>query len=241
MRRQSNRAQQMQEIMLLLILIGLLLAPAAPCSAQGFSFRPVLIPSSEMPTIAIRVLFETGSGDDPNGREGLCSVAALTMAGGGTSDLSHWDVVNALYPYAAQIHVQVDKDYTVFTATFHREVLESVYPVFRDLLTRPRWDPDDFQREWNDAVNFINRELVGENDEELGKAALEKFIYGAGPYGHPIRGTTTGLDSITLADAQKFALEHFVRARMRVGIAGAYLNTFPGRVMTDLNLLPEGT
>jgi zinc protease len=194
-----------------------------------------------MPTVAIRLLFEAGSIDDPHGKEGLCALAARTLANGGTTDFTRSDVVDSLYPLAGRIEVQVDKDYTVLMGHVSRDGLESFYPLFRDLLLHNRWDDADFQREKSGAQNYIGNVLTGADDEELGKAALESLIYGDGPYGHPIRGTISSLDGMTLQDVRDFAREHFCRSRLRVGIAGDYPPDFPEQLMSDFNSLPEGT
>jgi zinc protease len=211
------------------------------CSGATAQRDPVLVPVSDMPTVSIRLLFEAGSIDDPPGKEGLCALAARTLANGGTADFTRSDVVDSLYPLAGRIEVQVDKDYTVFMGHVTREGLEGFYPLLRDLLLHSRWDQADFRREKADAQNYIANVLAGADDEELGKTALESFIYGDGPYGHPIRGTIGSLDHITLEDARDFAQDHFCRSRLWIGIAGDYPSNFPEQVMSDVNSLPEGT
>lgn len=203
--------------------------------------EPVLIPSSDMPTVAIRLLFETGSMDDPPGKEGLCALTAQTLAHGGTKDLSHSGVVDALYPLAGRIDAQVDKEYTVLMGHIAAGALDRFYPILRDLLLHPRWDEADFQREKESASNYVANVLTGADDEELGKAALESFLYGDGPYGHPIRGTESSLDAISLDDLRRFARDSFCASRLRIGIAGDYPEDFPERVMSDMASLPEGT
>jgi zinc protease len=194
-----------------------------------------------MPTVAIRILFETGSSDDPPGREGLCRLAARTLIAGGTRVRTRAEVADALYPLGARLDVQVDKDLVVFTAHGPAEALRDFYPLLRDLLLEPRWDPKDFAREKAAARNALENGLAGGDDEALARAALEAFLYGAGPYGHPTLGTLEGLEAITLEDVRRFAREHFVRARMLVGVAGNYPPEFPGRLMKDLSQLPEGS
>ncbi|MBD3335897.1 MAG: insulinase family protein [Candidatus Eisenbacteria bacterium] len=227
-------------VLVLIAAIVLYVALTEPAEGQGVSYVPTVIPSENLPGVALRVLFETGSSDDPRGKEGLCALAARAVAHGGTPALTHSQVTDELYPYAATIDVQVAKDHTVFLATFHRETLDRVYPIFRDLLLQPRWDPADFERERSAALNAIRNRLLVGNDEELGKAALELSIYGDGMYGHPVRGTLRSLEGLTLEDAREFAAEHFVQARLRVGVAGAFPEDFVARLMTDLHALPAG-
>ena len=212
---------------------------ASPSAAET-PRDPVLIPTPGIPIVAVRILFETGSADDPAGKEGLCSLAARTVAYGGTDSLTHEEVTKIVFPVAGRIDVQVEKDYVVFIGHVTSEGLEDFYPVFRDVLLRPRWDQGDFDREQESAMSYIENTLVAGDDEELGKNALEAFIYGDGPYGHPIRGTLSSIPSLTMEDAKTFAARHFCRARIFAGVAGDYPEEFPARLFADLEGLPAG-
>jgi hypothetical protein len=50
--------------------------------------------------------------DDPRGREGITALAALVMAAGGTEQLSSAELLKTLFPMAADLDVQVDKEMT---------------------------------------------------------------------------------------------------------------------------------
>ncbi len=55
------------------------------------------------PLVTIRVVFESGSADDPTGREGATHLAAKLMAEGGTEALTYEELSRRLFPMAARV------------------------------------------------------------------------------------------------------------------------------------------
>jgi len=198
-----------------------------------------LIPSPDSPLISFRVLIHSGSIYDPPGKEGLNALTASLIGHGGTEELTYQQVVTALYPMAAQIGVQADKEVTVFIGTVHRDHLESFYGIFSDLLIHPRFDPDDFHRHKDQLLNYIQKTLRGTDDEDLGKEALNLILYEDHPYGHPNQGTVQGLTAITLDDVKEFYRAMYTRERIKIGLSGGYPEGFPEQVQADFNSLPE--
>ena len=93
---------------------------AAPAAAV----RTTLLPSKDSSIIYFRILFRTGSIDDPAGKEGLASLTARMLGGGGTRSLTYSQVLEALYPMAAAIGVQADKEAVVITGRCHRDHID---------------------------------------------------------------------------------------------------------------------
>ncbi|HEX9919840.1 MAG TPA: hypothetical protein VGA87_11765, partial [Pyrinomonadaceae bacterium] len=60
----------------------------------------VLLPNRS-PLVTFRILFMTGAADDPAGKEGLASLTASLVSGGGTRELAYEKIQEAFYPLAA--------------------------------------------------------------------------------------------------------------------------------------------
>jgi zinc protease len=188
--------------------------------------------------VAFRILFDTGSSDDPSGKEGLTALTAAMTAKSGTKDLTFAALSRALYPMAASIGVDTDRDQTVFSVDVAATDLERFYPLLRDVLLSPRLDDESFTRLKARHKSDLEDELKGSDDESLGKEALQAFIYEGHPYGHPAVGTSAGLAAITLGDVKMRRVEGFCRDRVTVGIAGAFPEGFDKAVAKDLAVLP---
>lgn len=200
------------------------------------SLRPpelVYLPS-EGRMVTFRIAFDAGSVDDPVGSEGLTHLTAHLMAEGGAGDLTYREVVETLYPMAAELSVEVGRDQTVFIGRVHRDHLDAFYALLLDVLGRPRMAAEDFSRLKAQTESELLLELRGNDDEELGKEVLQAMLYRNHPYAHPTIGTERGLEQITLEDARNHRLRVFCGGRARVGVAGPIDETFAERVRADV-------
>jgi zinc protease len=123
----------------------------------------------------------------------------------------------------------------------HKDNLDLWYSLVRGQLLFPAWSEEDFERIKRQTANSIRTDLVGNNDEELAKEYLYTSIYGdAHPYGSPNLGDISDIESITLADLERFYREQYTLANITVGLAGGYPESFPARIGTDLHKLDAG-
>jgi zinc protease len=201
----------------------------------------VLLPNRS-PLVSIRILFMTGSAEDPKGKEGLASLTAAMLAEGGTRSKTYAQITDAMYPMATSFSSQVDKEMTVFAGTTHLDNLEKYYSLIREMLLEPGFRADDFQRLKEEAINYLKTSLRGGNDEELGKEVLYTMIYPqTHPYGHQNVGAVSALEKMTIKDVQNFYKSNYIRANLVIGLAGGYPDDFPKRVEADFAKLPAGS
>lgn len=196
-----------------------------------------LMPSDTTPLIALRIQFRAGAIDDPPGREGLNTLTALVIGNGGTQELSYRELVDRLYPMAAAIAANPDREVTTFIGQVHRDHLDEYYRLFRDLLTAPRFDASDFRRCRDLLVAAIESNLRGDDDEELGKETLNAFLYRGHPYGRPDIGTVRGLKAITLDDVKSHYRAHYTRDAALIGLAGGFPDDLITRLQVDFGRL----
>jgi zinc protease len=206
---------------------------AAPGGSPAPGIKTTLLPSANSPIVYFRILFRVGSIDDPAGKEGLASMAARMLGEGGTRSLTYSQLLEALYPMAARIDVQADKEMVVISGRCHRDHLDRYYPLLRDVLLDPRLDSQDFERLRDEAENYLVNGLRGNDDENLGKWTLQTALYNGHPYGHVDAGTVQGLKSITLDDVRKFYATRFTREAVDVGLAGGYTRELVSRITSD--------
>src|SRR5262249_30052228 len=96
--------------------------------------------------VAFRVLFDVGSSEDPAGKEGLTALTAAMTTESGTRDLTFAQLSRALYPMAASIGANVERDQTVFTADVASADLPRFYALLKDVILTPRLDDESFRR-----------------------------------------------------------------------------------------------
>ncbi len=207
---------------------ALLPAPTVKAPCDAVTLR------TESPLVDFRLVFRTGAADDPPGRKGLAHVTARMLAAGGTQSRSYEEIVATLFPIAASIESQTDKQMTTLHGTVHRDNLEAFWTILRDAITKPGFRPQDLARIKLETRSFLEVELRGDNDEELGKEVLYAELYRDHPFGHHNAGALADLEAITLDDVRAFHRDHFTADRLWVGLAGGYPEGFAIRARQEL-------
>ncbi|MEM1182607.1 MAG: pitrilysin family protein [Acidobacteriota bacterium] len=235
-------------VLLFLLAVSLLLGgcqAGGPADGDGDGAMPeldnaVLMPVDGDATISFTVYFKVGSQNDPQGKEGLAALTGSIISQGATTENAYADILDKLYPIASGYGVNVDKEMTTLTGRTHRDNLDAFFEIFTDAFLKPAFDPADFERLKAVQKSGIETSLRFSNDEELGKAALTSFVFGGTPYEHPIEGTVSGIDAITLDDVKAFYTAHYNRANAVIGLGGGFDADLATRFHATLGSLPEG-
>ena len=199
-----------------------------------------LLPVEGSPQIGIRILLHFGSAHDPAGKEGIGALMLSMLVSGGTRSMSYQDITEAFYPMAAGVGLQMDKEMGAITATIHQDNLERFYGIFKDMLLDPGFREEDFIRLKTNQLNFLEKTLVGNMDEQFGKEILSLMMYRDHPYGHNEYGTVESLRSLALEDVKNYYKERFLQGNLTLGLVGGYPADLPGRLQNDFAALPEG-
>ncbi len=226
----------------LLGLLGLsLLIMSASCKkVNPGELTTELLPLEGNPLIHLKILFKVGSANDPAGKEGLAQLAFNMLANGGTKTMTFKEISEKFYPMAASVSLSVDKEMSVFSGTIHRDNLDKFYAIFKEMILNPGFREEDFKRLRTNQLNFLEKTLISNMDEQFGKEILNLMLYNGHPYGHHPAGTVETVTGITLDDVKAFYREHAVRGNITIGLAGGYPADFPAKVLADFSSLPEG-
>ncbi|TMB30900.1 MAG: insulinase family protein [Deltaproteobacteria bacterium] len=214
-------------------------APAAPKITTLPSGVTLLeLPANQNAIVDVQIRFRTGSVDDPRGKAGLTDLTARVMTEGGTQALSAKQLLEALFPLAAELDVRVDKELTTFMARVHKDNLAKLLPLVTDVVLHPRWDPAEFRRLREDAVNDIEKRLRQGDDENLGKESLQETMFRGHPYERLILGHASDLKSMTVQELQQHAGRVFTADRLEVGVSGGYPENLGRDIAQALSALP---
>ena len=201
----------------------------------------VLYPVQDDPTVSFRLWFKVGSQNDPAGKEGLAALTAAMITQGATQLHSYEDIMEMLYPMAASINSQVDKEMTIIFGRTHKDNLPAYYDILKEVVMKPAFKEDDFNRIKTDLLNYLEKSLRYSDDEELGKEVLSEFIFRGTPYQHIEEGHISSLKSITLQDVNDFYARYYTRDNLVIGLGGGYSEDFVRQARNDFNLLPAGS
>ncbi|MGQ0506565.1 MAG: insulinase family protein [Myxococcaceae bacterium] len=218
-------------------------APTEAIPNRPFNTPPplhtVVMRSNVQPVVSFRFVFRSGSIDDPAGKEGLTNLTATVMSEGGTRELSSSQIIEALFPMSAELSMSTSKEFTVLEGRVHKDFLDAYLKILTDVLLEPRFDGKEFTRLRSDALDRVKNGVRSENDELLGKLALDSILYEGHPAAHFTGGTVQGLKSITLEDLKAQAKTVFTQDRLVVGLAGPVDAAIEKKVKERLSALPK--
>jgi len=204
---------------------------AAPALAQGGSaIETVTLPSASSPLVSIRLQLNVGSIHDPAGKEGLAALTALMIGQSGTQKRSYSDLLEALYPMAAGIDTNTDREVTLIAGTVHRDKLAEYTGLLQEALLQPAFAESDFSRNKEQLVSALTNSLRS-SDEQLGLELVQQEIFSGHPYGHSPAGTVD--------EGKKFDEDHYTQANLMLGVAGGYPQDYVGQLQSGLAALPN--
>jgi len=219
------------------------LSTFTPMTSQSGDAKPeirFITQKSVLPNVMFKLLFTTGSANDPKGKEGLALLASSMIADAGSKAMRIDEINKVLYPIAGAFGAQVDKEMTTFTGVVHKDNLTKFLDTVLPQLTSPGLREEDFKRLKDAQLNALKQDLRNNNEEELGKEELQNEIYAGTPYGHTVLGTTSGLESITIDDVKKFVAENYTRDNVVIGISGDYPESLIARLKKEIGSLAGG-
>jgi zinc protease len=193
---------------------------------------------SASPLINVRLQFRVGSIHDPAGKEGLAKLTSALLTQAATRSRSLAEVTKAEAGVGGGMGVLVDKERTSFALTAASAKATEALELALEQLLEPGFREEDFTRLRTQQLNALKIGLKANNDEELGKEALEARMY-AGPYAHPALGTESGLAAITLEDVKAFARTYYTRGRLRAGLGGGFTPELKAQLLRGLGRLPD--
>lgn len=199
--------------------------------------RVITLPAMD-PTISVRLLFAVGSQNDPAGQEGIAYLTAQMLTNASTLKNSYDQILQKLYPLAAGYSAQVDKELTVIEGRAYKDKWEEYYLLLREAVLEPAFKEEDYKRIQSETLNYLENILRYSNDEELGKQALNQFIFTATSYGHPEAGLINSVKKITLNDIREFYKHHFTSSNLTIAVGGQGCQEIVPQLDHDFAALP---
>ena len=124
----------------------------------------------------------------PNASRARAALTALMLGQAGTEQHSYSELLDALYPMAASIEADTDREVTVLSGETHVDNLDAYTDLLTEAVLHPAFAASDFERNKDQLLSYLTSTLRGGNDEMLGLEALQEKIFAHHPYGHAPQG-----------------------------------------------------
>jgi zinc protease len=185
-------------------------------TSQGARVYFVQTPS--LPMADIRVAFDAGSARD----EAQFGLAALTSAllDTGAGDWNADEIANRFDSVGAAFSAGVSEDlaWLSLRSLTEKALFDKALGTFQTVLTQPRFNEDDFQREKNRTLAGLKHRE--ESPGALANITFSKALYHDHPYAHPEEGMVETVAGFEVDDLKQFYKKYYVSANAIVVIVG---------------------
>jgi zinc protease len=195
-----------------------LVAPTPPPSAEAMrtrvlpnGMRVVLLPLTNVPTVDARIVFATGTADEPSDRRGVALLAADTL----TWDYRYLNDLLTVSSAGGDIGAEVGFDHTAFIARGLDMYVDYLLAGLRRVVREGRYDP-------RTIAAALHRTAKRDDDDGAITDAWRAALYGPG---HPyvVAGVVRHMSgAITRDDLESFRAAHYLPANATLVIAGHF-------------------
>jgi zinc protease len=206
-------------------------------TSQDVGLKVVEVKKPGIPVIHFKVVIQSGSMDDPEGKEGLAYFVANLLRRG-TKSFSREEIEEMLDFISAKLDIRTEKEVIVISGTILKENLDKFYHIFCEVILDPTFPEEEIEKMRVDQINAI--ENIKQDDTELAACVFENFLFRGHPYGHLVQGKISSVKSFTRQDAINFYDKHFLRNNIILGIAGDFDDRIKDASRTDLSGLEKG-
>lgn len=177
-----------------------------------------LVEDYSVPIIALRFVFDGGSAQDPEGKEGLANLmTGLFDEGAGELDSDAFQ--DRLDEAGAEMRISEGRDRISGAMRMLADQKDAALELLRLAIEEPRFDQAPIDRIRGQILAGI---AAGERDPNtMAETRWRHALYGTHPYSRPSEGSKESLSRITAADIKAFHEASFARNRLHVAVVGA--------------------
>lgn len=157
---------------------------------------------SELPLVAMTMLFPGGSSNDPADQASLASLTA-NMLDEGAGDLNAMAFADALDELGASFRASSGREWSSANLSVLSRNFDKALNLFSDAVQRPRFD----EKEWDRVHSLHIQRLVRmqDNPSAVSRTVSMRAYFGdQHPYSRPTSGTPTSVENVRLSHIKKF-------------------------------------
>jgi len=174
----------------------------------------------DVPLVAATVILRGGAVVDPDGRNGLANLLALLLEqGAGDRDAAQF--AEAVDASGGTLTSRADLESITISGSFLARDADLMVTLLADMLLQPKLEEAEFEKLRERSINFI-RAAKDTNLNALLPIYGQAFLFGAHPYGNPVRGSETSLAAISHDDVLNFYEQQLGGDRLVIAVTGDF-------------------
>ncbi|MEO6548092.1 MAG: pitrilysin family protein [Ferruginibacter sp.] len=199
----------------------------------------VIVQPSGNEIVEIQTIIKGGVQNYPATLQGIESIAISALTECGTLKDDKNSFKNKLDKVSAQVYGSSGMDYASFNMNCIKGDFDTVWPLYVDALTTPRFDEKEFNRIKQDAVNSLKAQS-SDPDYSIAKMARQTAFRGK-DYAKTPEGTEETISKISAAQAKTYYLSVLTKSRMLIVVVGEIeKDQLVSRIKEMLATVPAG-
>ncbi len=207
-----------KKILILFISAGLFGLQLAKAQQKAYEMMvngvKVIVQPSGNDIVEIQTVIKGGVQNYPASKSGIESLALSALSECGTMRHDKNSFKNQLDKVSAEVYGFSGKDYSIIKMNCIKSDFETVWPLYAEAITQPRFDAKEFTRIKQDAINNL-KEAEGQPDAAINKYA-EKIAFAGRDYAKDPDGSVEVISSLTPEETKAYYQSILTRSRMLV-------------------------
>jgi zinc protease len=182
---------------------GLALYAMPPVQKIALPNQLVLLVSEEhsLPMITIHILINSGSRQDPAGKEGLANLTSNSLLLG-TLKHTITSLNEELDFMGASLDTSCSRDYVILSLRILKKDLYKGFNLLTEVLMQPAFPKNEIEKEIQRTLGAIKS--AEQKPMEVAEKSFRKALFLGSPYGHPVEGTQDSLSKLTREEVIQF-------------------------------------
>jgi zinc protease len=182
---------------------GLAVYAMPPVQKIALPNQLVLLVSEEhsLPMVTIQILINSGSRQDPAGKEGLANLTSNSLLLG-TLKHTITSLNEELDFMGASLDTSCSRDYAILSLRILKKDLYKGFNLLNEVLMQPTFPKNEIEREIQRTLGAIRS--AEQKPMEVAEKSFRKALFLGSPYGHPVEGTQDSLSKLTRKEVIQF-------------------------------------
>lgn len=178
----------------------------------------VIVQPSNNEIVEIQTIIKGGVQNYPANKEGIESLAISALTECGTAKDDKNTFKNKLDKVSARVGGYTGMDFASFNMNCIKMDFETVWPLYVDALTTPRFDEKEFDRIKQDAINNLKAQ-ASQPDYAISKYAKSVAFAGKN-YAKIPEGTEQTVKALTAAETKAYYSSILTKSRLVIVVVG---------------------
>ncbi len=164
-----------------------------------------LMQKKDVPLISFSAVFDAGATKDEQ-TYGLASFTAEAIKFG-TKNFNKSQIDSIFNFYGSNLNTYANLDYSGLYTQFMKEDVGTLLPVIKDVIVNPVFPQSEIEKRKQRWI--VELDQAKESPRQVIGSYFNKFLFGDFPYGNPVNGTKSGIESVSQSKINSFYKSYY--------------------------------